>query len=76
MKARAAIDKEYAGYLAMIKLVQACGRGMRGADDWCETFIIDDIFADYFLRLNKKHAPRWFLDAISYEDNFPEPMIV
>lgn len=76
MKTRAELDKEYAGYLAMIKLVQACGRGMRAPDDWCETFIVDDIFADYFLRLHGKHAPKWFKQAVEYTDVFPEPLLI
>jgi len=76
MQVRKDFDKEYAGYLAMIKLVQACGRGMRGPDDWCETFIVDDVFGDYFLKYNKKHAPRWFLDAVEFVDAFPEPLLV
>ncbi len=76
MKARAAIDKQYAGYLAMQKLVQACGRGMRGPNDWCETFIIDDTFSDWFYRVNARHAPRWFQDAIERVEFFPEPLVV
>jgi Rad3-related DNA helicase len=67
-------DKDYAGYLAMQKLVQACGRGMRGPEDWCETLIIDDTFADYFFKYNRKHSPRWFQDAVEYVDVFPEPL--
>jgi ATP-dependent DNA helicase DinG len=76
MKTRGDLDKDYSGYLAMQKLVQACGRGMRGPEDWCETFIVDDSFADWFLGHNRKHAPKWFLDAIIYEDTFPSPLLV
>lgn len=75
-KTRTEIDKEYAGYVAMQKLVQACGRGMRGPDDWCETFIVDDVFADYFYKYNRKHSPRWFQDAVEYVDTYPEPLLV
>lgn len=75
-KARGEIDKEYAGYLAMQKLVQACGRGMRGPQDWCETFIVDSHFADWFMRRYRKHAPRWFIDAIDRVDYLPEPLVV
>lgn len=76
MKIRGELDREYAGYLAMQKLVQASGRGMRGPDDWCETFIVDDVFADYFWKYNRKHAPKWFGDAIEYVDTFPAPLEV
>jgi ATP-dependent DNA helicase DinG len=71
--ARKIVDKELEGYLAMQKLVQACGRGMRGPQDWCETFIVDDTFADYFLKNNRKHAPKWFKDAVIYVDHIPAP---
>jgi ATP-dependent DNA helicase DinG len=73
MSVRKQIDKEYSGYLAMQKLVQACGRGVRGPEDWCETFIVDDHFADWFLDRYKKHAPRWFKDAVYYVDTIPQP---
>lgn len=76
LKARAEHDKEYAGYLAMLKLVQACGRGMRGPTDWCETFVVDDNFGDWFLKRNRKHAPRWFLDAVEFVESYPAPLEV
>lgn len=76
MKARGEIDKEYAGYLAMQKLVQACGRPVRGPLDWAETFIVDDTFGDYFYRFNRKHAPRWFQDAVERVDYLPDPLVV
>lgn len=76
MKARNEFDKDYAGYLAMQKLVQACGRGMRGPKDWCETFIVDDHFGDWFLNRFRKHAPKWFHDAVEYVETFPEPLLV
>lgn len=76
MKARGERDKEYAGYLAMQKLVQACGRPVRGPHDWAETFIVDDVFSDYFYRFNRKHAPRWFQDAVERVDYLPEPLVI
>jgi Rad3-related DNA helicase len=61
----------------MQKLVQACGRGMRGPLDWCETFIVDDqLRSDWFFRKYKKHAPRWFIAAVEFVDYMPEPLIV
>jgi ATP-dependent DNA helicase DinG len=73
MQARNEFDKEYSGYLAMQKLVQACGRPVRNPWDWAETFIVDDHFL-WFLKKYRKHAPRWFLDAIEYVESFPEPL--
>jgi ATP-dependent DNA helicase DinG len=76
MKARGELDKEYSGYLAMQKLVQACGRGMRGPNDWCETFIVDDTFGDWFFSRNRKYCPRWFVNAIERVDSLPDPLVV
>jgi ATP-dependent DNA helicase DinG len=67
-------DKELKYYLAMQALVQACGRGMRSADDWCETLIIDDTFGTWFWQRARKHAPKWFSEAIDYVDSYPEPL--
>lgn len=75
MKARNEFDKDYAGYLAMQKLVQACGRPVRNPWDWAETFIVDDHFL-WFVKKFRKHAPRWFLDAVEYVDYLPEPLMV
>lgn len=74
MSIRHELDKDYSGYLGMQKLVQACGRPVRGPDDWAETFIVDDHFADWFLKRYGKHAPRWFKDAILYVEHIPAPL--
>lgn len=66
LAARHKDDKEYGKYVAMVTMVQAAGRGCRAADDRCQTFIVDDQ-ADWFVRRNKKFAPKWFLD--SYQPN-------
>lgn len=76
MAARKEIDKDYLGYVAMQKLVQACGRPVRGPEDWAETFIVDDVFSDYFYRVNRKHAPRWFQDAVERVSYIPDPLLV
>jgi Rad3-related DNA helicase len=75
MQARVGVDEELSGYIAMEKLVQTSGRGVRILpDDWCETFIVDDHFATWFLKKYCKHAPKWFLDAIEHVDHFPPPL--
>lgn len=76
MKARGDLDKAYAGYVAMQKVVQASGRPMRGPLDWCETFIVDDTFSDWFYRYNRKHAPVWFQDAVERVEYLPDPLVV
>jgi Rad3-related DNA helicase len=71
--ARTLIDKRYPAHLAMQQLVQMTGRGMRAADDQCETFIVDD-HARWFLSSHADLAPRWFRRAITRLDkSVPAP---
>jgi len=74
MQIRTQLDPDYAFYLAAQKLVQATGRPMRAADDWAETFIVDDTFGDWFLNRSKKFMPQWFKDAIEFTDVLPAPI--
>lgn len=72
MQARSEEDRDFPSYLAMIQLVQASGRGMRAADDICETIIIDDNIG-WFMQKNKHFAPDWFLQSMSRRDIVPQP---
>ena len=49
-------------YMTMQTLVQTTGRGMRSAEDQCETFIVDDSIQWYMDR-NRGLAPLWFLES-------------
>lgn len=71
-KARCDADPEYSPYIAMQELVQACGRGSRSADDFCETMVIDDNVS-WFLKKYKAFAPKWFLDSFKKAVTVPEP---
>lgn len=72
LKARAKKDTEYPFYLAMLDVVQAAGRGMRAADDQCETFIVDDNWG-WFARRYKHFAPAWFWEAVRRTDRILDP---
>lgn len=72
VKARAQVDKEYTGYLAMQKLVQTCGRAIRAVDDWCENLIVDDNIG-WFMKRNWKFAPKWFRDGVRSSRMVPKP---
>lgn len=61
--ARTIIDARYPNHLAMQTLVQAVGRGMRAADDRCETFVVDG-HAIWQLNKHLDLAPRWFRRAV------------
>lgn len=73
-KARAHRHKEWAGYVAAQVLVQSSGRGMRSAEDQCETFIIDGNF-DWWMKANYNYLPRWWLEAVRWVDagKIPDP---
>ena len=71
-EARCTSDPEYSPYIAMQQLIQACGRGMRSATDFCESIIIDDNIT-WFMKKFKNFAPRWFLQSMRSEITVPEP---
>lgn len=62
--ARARADRQYLDYVALVTLIQMCGRGVRSEDDYCITYIIDDNFGDWFYRRNRKLIPKWFRSAL------------
>jgi Rad3-related DNA helicase len=64
MKKRIELDKTYASYIAMQEIVQASGRATRAEDDFCETFIVDNNFWDWFIWANKRFAPKWFMNSL------------
>jgi Rad3-related DNA helicase len=70
--ARTVRDKTYPAYLAMQDLVQAVGRGMRSAEDQCETIILDD-HVKWFVHQYRAFAPQWFLDAYKSSLTIPLP---
>lgn len=72
VKARQEDDKEYGPYLAMTKLVQTCGRGMRAADDRCEVFILDD-HIEWFRNRYSHLAPKWFRAFFRKITTLPQP---
>jgi Rad3-related DNA helicase len=70
--ARAKADPEYAPYIAMQQLVQACGRGCRAEDDHCENFVIDDNIT-WFTKMHWKFAPKWFTQSMRSKVMPPPP---
>ena len=72
VKARQEQDGDYSAHMAMQTLVQSAGRGMRSADDQCETMVVDGM-AVWFLRKNAHLAPKWFNDAVRQPTVVPDP---
>ena len=61
IKKLASIDQRWYVSQMFSTLIQACGRGVRTKDDWCDTYILDgsiirlihqykDILPEYFLK--------------------------
>lgn len=73
LKARGKRDPQYFAYVAAQALVQAAGRGMRSADDWSETFIIDDQWS-WFRNKFKEFLPEWFRAACRHSNTIPPPL--
>lgn len=73
--ARCKSDASYHTHLAAAKLVQMTGRAMRAADDYCETFILDDQ-ARWFVWKGKEEGvfPDYWLRAYYRKDRIPKPL--
>ena len=44
-------------------IVQALGRSIRSEEDYADSYILDSNWA-FFLKINRKYFPKWFLSAI------------
>jgi ATP-dependent DNA helicase DinG len=63
LKARSEVDPQHMDWRACLTIVQTYGRGMRSADDYCRTYVLDRRF-DRFVKKNAKQLPAWFTEAI------------
>jgi len=61
-RAREAENPELRYQIAWRELIQACGRGVRSAQDYCKSYIPDDAFR--LLWRCKYLAPHWFIKSI------------
>ncbi|MHC1599219.1 MAG: helicase C-terminal domain-containing protein [Candidatus Methanospirareceae archaeon] len=50
--------------IALREVIQAYGRGMRSADDRCDTYVLDAGFKGLVNGAAKRSVPKWFKDAI------------
>lgn len=73
IKARQKADNSYGPYAAMQNLVQACGRGCRSEDDWCESAIVDD-HAAWFVPKFAEMAPKSFRERYTPVCSIPRPL--
>ena len=61
------------GTMTIRSLVQASGRGMRHANDWACTYILDASFRRFFQR-HRAHFPSWWVDAVIMPDRGTFPV--
>jgi Rad3-related DNA helicase len=62
---------------ALVKLIQALGRGVRSADDYCINIVLDPAFPKLYLN-TKAYLPAYFTEALNWESKLiiPEPLKV
>jgi Rad3-related DNA helicase len=64
-------DNRYNDKRALVKIMQASGRIMRNADDWGDTYVIDNRIQD-LIKDNLDLLPDWFLDRVKFtEERIP-----
>lgn len=72
IKARHKADKGYLDYVALVELIQMAGRGVRSDKDFCNTYICDDNWIDWFYSRNRRMVPRWFREAVKKINDLSE----
>ncbi len=73
MKERLKRDPEYADYLTVQDLVQACGRGNRFIGDRCQSIITDDSIRRYLWKC-RHQFPKYFFDFFRTSGTIPKPL--
>ena len=73
MQARGKADPLYIPYLTVQTLIQATGRGMRFAEDQCESVIFDDHIAR-LMAVNKNLFLGWWLKLYHRSAMTPDPL--
>jgi ATP-dependent DNA helicase DinG len=48
-------------------IVQSTGRGMRSADDYCESYILDKQFITMIWKKNRNLIPSWWAEALIWD---------
>lgn len=64
VKLNADRDSNWYARKAIVRLVQASGRAVRGVDDYATTYILDSNFKRLYSQ-NKSMFPDWYRDAVT-----------
>jgi Rad3-related DNA helicase len=72
---RKRLGTDYLDYAVSQVLIQACGRGMRSAEDRCMTFILDDNWRWWRWRAERGGCfPWWFRRLLKTSNRVPPPL--
>ena len=63
IRRRMEIDPDWYDWQTLMTLIQTYGRGCRSETDWCETYVLDSMFA-WLISKNKDIIPKWFMETI------------
>lgn len=66
--------RQWYAWQTACNIIQAYGRGMRAADDQCDTYILDGNFG-WFMQRSRELLPAWFKQAIRYEQTPDAPTL-
>jgi len=61
-----AIGSQWYQAMMVMSVVQGCGRGTRSADDWCDSFLLDESVVDV-IRQKPGLWPLWWRQALRWE---------
>lgn len=65
VKLNSEIRRKWYARRAILRIVQACGRSIRGVDDWASTYILDESFLRLYDQ-NHELFPDWFIDSLKF----------
>ena len=63
VKTKMNMNSKWYSRMAIIKIVQGCGRSIRSDKDWAETFILDGNF-NRLMQYDNELFPEWFKESV------------
>lgn len=67
VKLNSEIRKKWYARKAILRIVQACGRSVRGINDWASTYVLDESFLRLYDQ-NYELFPDWFVDSLKFHE--------
>ena len=63
VKTKMNMNSKWYSRMAIIKIVQGCGRSIRSDEDWAETFVLDGNF-NRLMEYDNELFPEWFKESV------------